>query len=192
MILALKIFTWITLLTGVLYDVAQIASLFSPLGLGTPYLFYLASFIQAILLYVVTKEKRLLYWYGAYTLCVICVTLSIYGLPFLNFLNPNSFFIAFCPIALILMIFSCLFIYKLYFLLYHLTQQKVFRYALFVAIFGTIGSTLTGVLEIYTLISQKDVEFKSLWLASNILDCLNIVLFSIGVLRSKFEKRLEE
>lgn len=192
MILALKIFTWITLLTGVLYDVAQIVSLFSPLGLGTPYLFYLASFIQAILLCVVTKEKKLLYWYGAWALCAICTTLGIFGLSLFDFADIGSFFIAFCSLVSILVLLSCFFVYKLYFLLYDLTAQKVFKYALYVGILGAIGSSIAGVLDIYVLVAQKKIEFKSLWLASNILDCLNIVLFSIGILRSKFEKRLGE
>lgn len=187
MIWALKILTFYILLEGFFYNYVKIVSLFSPLDFEMSYWFYIARCIQAILLYIITKEKKLLYWYGAYALCILFAKISLFGLGVFNFFDSYFFFIIFSAPAFIFTILSCYFIYKLYFLLCNLTKQKTFKYALLVAILEIITFYLVNIFEFCPCRHERS-WLECLWLGNSVLDYLSIILFSIGIFKSRFEK----
>lgn len=181
MVLALKIFTWITLIVGILYTGAEILALFLPIETSTPILLYTVMLISVVLLYCITKEKKILYLSGAYILLTLLFGLSIGVVTELN-----TSLIVSLGITLVFGVISCFVIYKLYFLLYKITQQKLFKYAFVFSGIGIIIVALAPTLENYFPIEEYKIS-QYFWLIGYIMDILDTLLCSIAILKTKFK-----
>lgn len=91
--------------------------------------------ISVVLLYCITKEKKILYLSSAYVLLAL-----LFGISIGVVIELNASLIISTGIALVFGVIPCFIIYKLYFLLYKITQQKLFKYAF---VFSGIGISLS-------------------------------------------------
>ncbi|RDU70667.1 hypothetical protein [Helicobacter brantae] len=176
--LELKIFTLVVFIVGIFSSIIEIASLFLSIDMNFSFLFYIAFFIQIILLYFITKEQKIFYWSGAYVFFSLLFGMGVKQTEELDYM-----FYIYTALTLLFGALSAYTLYKLYTLLYTLTQQSVFKYALVFSIIGIIVTFFATTLQGYTL-KEEISMLLYLWLMAYVFDILDTTLYSIGVFRA--------
>lgn len=182
----LKIFTLIVFAVGVFSSILEITSLFLPIDMKLSFLFYIVFLIQTILLYSITKEQKILYWSGAYIFFAL-----LFGMGVKQTEEIDYIFYIYASLTLLFGALSAYALYKLYSLLYELTQQRIFKYALVFSIIGIIASYFATTMQSLTLEEEVSMLLY-LWLVIYVFDILDTTFYSIGVFRTKIEGKNEE